>query len=143
MRFVAISLTALLLAGTVFAELPDKPGIKKSPLSKKPPLGCLTDKELSELLTNWQCPKTEKKITFQAHVARQYLCPKKDKSALGKYKRSGKVPFRVTADMIEAKKSGRKMIPQRLSGTVRIYVLDSEGKLVLKKTSSLAKLCPT
>lgn len=101
--------------------------------------GTLSEEEVEKLKTSWTDEKTGKQYLFNASFGARKLDAKQKK----KYKKSGKVPYRITASLYEHKESKGKKLSKRLKGTGRFYVLDSEGKVVLKKSMSLAKLCPS
>lgn len=102
---------------------------------KKP--GTLSDFDLAQLKTEWTDEKT--KIVFTASVNQPKLS-EADKKRLVKSK---KTPIRITADLIEMKPAGGKTLTKRLNGTAYLYLVDSDGKVVLTQSVALEKMCPT
>jgi len=101
--------------------------------------GMLTSEQIAGLKTEWQDDKGKKfRFSGSFGMARMSASDKR------KYAKSGKVPIRITASLYELGERKGKTVYERLKGTGRFYVLDSEGnEVVKKKSSSLAKLCPS
>jgi hypothetical protein len=106
--------------------------------------GGMSADEVAKLQTEWQDEDGRYSRSFRAGFSAVRLDPKKNRSAMRKYAKSGKVPFRITASMAEGReKSGKKTRSLIKSGTCYIRITDADGAMVAKKTMSLAKLCPT
>ncbi len=54
----------------------------------------------------------------------------------------GRIPFRVISDLMEHTPSGNQTRRRRLSGTVRIYVLNDKGEMVDSASRTVAQMCP-
>jgi len=54
----------------------------------------------------------------------------------------GMIPFRVTADFNEFRGSGDRLTRRRLSGMVRLYVLNEEGEMVDSVSRTVDRMCP-
>ncbi len=96
--------------------------------------GSLTEAELSSMILKWEDPGGAKKLALYATVS----------SAKGinkKYLKQGKIPFRITASLMETAAGQR--YGKRATGTAHFYLQDSAGKVVQKKDVSLAKMCPS
>jgi len=111
----------------------------------KLPAGCLSKDEIAKLQEQWfeerNGEKTGKSLRFSARVDSP---PRMDARTKRKYARSGKVPYRIYADLFQVKMHENKRSVSRVSKACKFYLLDSEGNLVLKKKSiPLLKLCPT
>lgn len=102
----------------------------------------LSDEQIAELLETHTDEKAGRDYKFTAGFGRLSLSVTRDKSKISKYKASGKVPYRLTAEFTEYKDYKGKKVGKRLSGTAKFYVLDEEGKLVDKGSSSLSTMCP-
>jgi len=115
---------------------------KPAPLMKRKKKripGTLTDEEIAELKTAWRDEKTGKALQFKASFGAARVEPAQRK----RYRNSGKIPTRITMALYEITERGGRKMSKRLTGTGRMYVLDSEGNLAFKKSMSLSKLCPT
>ena len=104
-------------------------------------LGSLSLKQLDDLQTNWtSTKKSAGSRTFSATIRAVKPEPGKAK----KYARSGRVPFKLTANMFETRTKGGKSIRTRdVRGSTYLFVFDEAGKQVAKTSVSLEKLCPT
>lgn len=54
----------------------------------------------------------------------------------------GRVPFRIVADFQEISTSGGRVSRRRLSGVVKMYVLNAQGELVDNAARAVDKMCP-
>ncbi|MBT3192593.1 MAG: hypothetical protein HN341_08565 [Verrucomicrobia bacterium] len=99
----------------------------------------ISDAEMAAWVTSWQNPKSSSKLEFRTSFGPARVMAR-DRQ---KYQRSGAVPFRVTGDLLELKKSGTRTLYKRQTGSAKLVILDSDGKKVLSKSISLAKLCPS
>lgn len=61
---------------------------------------------------------------------------------IAKYEKRGTIPFRITAELLEAK-IGDKNARRFMRGQAWFLFIDAENKIVIDKKLSLAKLCPT
>lgn len=107
--------------------------------------GTLSADEVAELQTEWRDEEGKYSRTFRPSFSALRLDPRKNKSDMRKYAKSGEVPFRITATLVESRqRSGGKPSSQLIeSGTCHIQIKDADGVLVTTKSMSLAKLCPT
>lgn len=96
--------------------------------------GTLTEDELSSMTTRWEDEAKVKRISLAAAVSSA-------KGISAKYLKKGTIPFRITASLMETTKGQR--YGKRVTGTAHMYLQDAEGKVVLKKDVSLAKMCPS
>lgn len=140
----SISLCVLLCAVQVQAQLSSKKEDELQPeLSKyRSASPTMTEEQVAELMTEYTDDSSGRIYKFTAGFAQMRLDPKKDKSKITKYQKSGEVPFRLTCELTETKEYKGKMLSKRVDGTARIYILDSEGKVIDKKSTSLSVLCP-
>ena len=96
-------------------------------------------KDIEAWVTQWENPRSNRKYTFSASFGRARVTGRE----LEKYKKSGKVPFRVTGDLLELKESRGRVLRKRQTGTAKIVILDVDGKKIISQSISLAKLCPS
>ncbi len=54
----------------------------------------------------------------------------------------GRIPFRIVADFQEVSTSGGRVSRRRLSGVVKMYVLNAQGELVDNAARAVDKMCP-
>lgn len=126
-------------AGQVWAQT-------TSPVSKltpRPAPGTLSEADIAALKTELVDEKKGTTLKFSASFSQLGLDPKRDKSKISKYAKSGQVPFRIITTLTEYKEVKGRKLSELQSGTCRIYILDSEGKVVDKTTQSLTKMCPS
>jgi carbon monoxide dehydrogenase subunit G len=102
--------------------------------------GMLTEDEIDELLTQWEDPKSGKKVVLSLQVS-QVKPP--NRAEQRRYAKKGEIPFRMTAGLYEIREEGGRQVQKRLDGKARFYLTDSEGKVVLKKSAALGTLCPS
>lgn len=102
--------------------------------------GMLTEDEIDELLTQWEDPKSGKKVVLSLRVS-QVKPP--NRAQQRRYAKKGEIPFRMTAGLYEIREEGGRQVRKRLNGKARFYLTDSEGKVVLKKSAALGTLCPS
>lgn len=99
----------------------------------------LTDEEIEKFETSWEDEKKGVTIRFQARIGIKKLAGKQKE----KYKKIGKIPFRITVDLGSVK-PGKRVMKRITSGRAEFYLLDEEGNVAFKKRSApLSKLCPT
>ena len=146
MKRYVILFSLLLCAVTVNAQFSTslkKKAVEQPALAKlRSTAKTLTDEQVSELYKTYNDADKERTYSFSAYFGQARLDPKRDKSKISKYQKSGKVPCRLTASLYEYKIVKGKKVGKRMSGTAKFYFLDSEGKQVLKKSSSLSTMCP-
>jgi hypothetical protein len=121
-----LSVCALVSATFIVAE---NAGAASKKESAKPDLP--TDAEIAAFKTTW----TDDSGTAYRFRANFGLTKPKPAN-LERYKKSGALPIRVTARLW----AGKKLIKD---ADAEIFVLDSDGKAVIKETIKLAKLCPS
>ena len=134
----------LLSAGAAFSqdktEAPAKTPVKKlSSVGGATGGNVLTDDQIAALLTEWTDEKTDAKLQFSASFGVRNV-PADEKR---KYVKSGKIPIRITCELDEVKEVKGKKMYKRQSGNSHLYILDSDGKIVDRKTVSLDKMCPS
>jgi hypothetical protein len=102
--------------------------------------GTLSDKEIEELQTENTDDKTGQKIVFNA-----FFGTVKPKNAYEKkkFEKSGTIPIRITCTLEDVKQVNGKNVSKLLRGTARMYVMDSDGKIVMTESASLDKMCPS
>jgi hypothetical protein len=122
------------------AESASSTGKKKLTARGSKASGLLSDEEIEGLLTEWTDDKGNKGYEFEATMRQVTTLSAKDKK---KYAKSGEVPFIMYAYLYEFKISKGKKSYKRDSGSCKIYILDSENTVVVKKSVSLDKLCAT
>jgi len=101
--------------------------------------GLLSDKDLSELKTDWTDEKTGIRYVLDAGFG----APKLEDKDKKRYQKMGRVPFRITCALYEIKKTKGSALTQRMTGTAKFYVLDESKKDIIKKSVSLEKMCPS
>lgn len=100
----------------------------------------LSDEQIKSLIVQHQeKDKPDEKIVFHASFGLPYM----DKKSKEKYSGKEEAPFRITAQLLEYKKQGGKMVGKRMKGRAYMYIMDSDGNLVDAESESLDKLCPT
>lgn len=118
------------------AGAPAKPGLT----TVKPTGGTLTDEQIAALLPEWTDEKTGNKLVFQASFSVRSLPPQEKR----RYVKSGKIPARLTCELLEVKEVNGKMLAKRVTnGMARFYIMDPDGKVIDKKSISLDKMCPS
>jgi hypothetical protein len=122
---ILLAVTATMLSSAWGAGLPNQSGIP--------------DKDIAAWVTSWEDPKSHHKHTFSAAFGRARVTGRE----LAKYKKSGKVPFRVTGSLLKLKESRGRVLRQRETGSAKIVIIDVDGKKIISKSISLAKLCPS
>lgn len=105
----------------------------------------LTDEQISDLQVKWTNEKGDETISFSGYFSAVRLDPKKDKSAIRKYAKSGEIPYRITAKMLNTKlqKDGKSKSELIERGNCEFYIVDAEGTVIEKESKSLASMCPT
>lgn len=145
MKLVMTIILLLAVAAMVTAQQNNAPGantntatsILKSSI-KKP--GVLTDEDIAAFKTSFTDEKTNKKYAFICSFSQRQPATEFEKK---KYERNGKVPFRITCELMQIKEVKGKEVGFLESGTASIMLQDSEGKVLLTETRSLDKMCPS
>jgi hypothetical protein len=101
--------------------------------------GGIPAKDIEAWVTQWENPRSHRKYTFSASFGRASVKGRE----LAKYKKSGKIPFRVTSDLIELKESRGRVLRKRATGSAKIVIIDVDGKQIISKSISISKLCPS
>jgi hypothetical protein len=101
--------------------------------------GLLSDAEIAALQTEWTDTKTGARASFQA----DFLVPAVSSEELDAFQKSGKVPFRITVQFQEIREENGGRITNPLTQTVTFYLLDADGRLLLKESASSCALCPS
>lgn len=101
--------------------------------------GTLTDSQIAALKTEWKDKDGKTKVQFTASLGMAPMKPEEKQ----KYATSGKIPIRLTADLLEIKEVNGKNLFKRLNGSIHMYVKDADGKVVLKKSIPVEKMCPS
>ena len=106
--------------------------------------GMLTEKQIASLKADWMSKDGKKGVKFIAAVSQVSLDPKKDKAKISSFKKSGKVPVRITCSLYDLLIKNDKTTSKRTdTGTASFYLLDSEGKIALMQSAALSKMCPS
>jgi hypothetical protein len=140
-----IILFALTAARPAWAEPPAiNPPVKPGPATNLPPSKptagkVLTEAQLDALVTQWSDEKTGVKLEFEADFTVRKLTDEQKK----RYAKSGKIPLKITCQLMEIKDANGKKLAKRMSGTAHMYVLDSNDKAVEHRSVSLDKMCPS
>jgi len=100
-------------------------------------IGELTLADIQGFQTSWSNPNGKWTVEFQASFE-PWLKNKKDKA---KYQASGKIPFRVVANLEKVVKKSGKTRKKREKGLAFLYVLDASGNVVSDTKMSLTKMC--
>ncbi|MDD4870209.1 MAG: hypothetical protein PHR77_06580 [Kiritimatiellae bacterium] len=142
MKTFVLAISAMLLfslSGYSQNQTAPDNGVKKAS-STVAKAGTLSDKEIEELLSESTDEKTGQKIVFNA-----FFGTAKPKSAYEKkkYEKSGTIPIRITCTLSDVKQVNGKNMSKLLRGTARMYVMDSDGKIVMTESASLDKMCPS
>ena len=104
----------------------------------------LSDKQLEGLKSQWTSKNGKKGVRFVGTASQAALDPKKDKAKISGYKKSGKVPVRITCSLYDLViKNGKTTSKRTNNGTAWFYLVDSEGKPALVKSGALSKMCPS
>lgn len=99
----------------------------------------LTEEQIASMKTEWTDEKSNVKVHFSARFGAATVPAELKK----KYSKSGKIPIRITCDLVESREVAGKPVAKRLGGSAHLYIKDSDGKVVLKKTVPLEKMCPS
>lgn len=138
-------LSVLMVAGNLLAATNSTTTSTSTPKAPTGPVSniLLTDEEIAALQTQWTDPKNPKHtMSFHASLSPVRFDPKKDKNDISRYAKSGKVPIKIYATLLETKEKGGKPVSMRnTEGKAYFYLLDDTGKLALKESASLGKLC--
>jgi hypothetical protein len=146
--FMACLIVSLLTAVTICAgdkqPAPPKDPAVKAPdnvvpnkVLKKTEPGTLSDEEVQKLQKEWTDEKSGAKYRFAATFGVTPVTPEERK----KYLKNGLCPFRITGELSSVKVVDGKEVTKRESGTILMYVLDSNGKVIVKKSQAADKMC--
>lgn len=96
----------------------------------------LTEQEIADLVVRHpeEPGDGEKFVEFSSNVTR----PNPSRAQRSR----DRIPFRVISDLMEHTPSGNQVRRRRLSGTVRIYVLNDKGEMVDSASRTVAQMCP-
>ena len=103
--------------------------------------GVLTDEQIASLKTEWTSPETKKVYKLGSC----WLRPERPKTAVQmmKHKKNGTVPVRICYALYEIKELGGRKRSIRQTGQCHLLVKNAEGKVVIKQTADLSKMCPS
>lgn len=101
--------------------------------------GIPTEEEIAAFLTTYQPPGRPERYIFTATFGVPALTPRERKA----YARSGKVPYRITMDLMEAKTVGGRTLYKRVEGRGNVVVMDAAGTVIDRTKEALGKLCPS
>ncbi|MDD5706689.1 MAG: hypothetical protein PHR35_12265 [Kiritimatiellae bacterium] len=101
--------------------------------------GVPSDEEIAKFKTSFQQPGRSERVVFQAFFGVPNLSPQDRR----KVARGGKVPYRITMDLMEVKTINGRNFSKRLEGRGNIVVLDEAGMVVDRAKEALGKLCPS
>lgn len=105
--------------------------------------GVLSDEDLKRLVTEWK--DEAKGVQYKLYATAEPRPLNAGSSAgrreIEKYKNAGESPYRVTATLYEFKTGDRA--PRRANGTAKLYLVDADKRVVLQKSVSLSKMCPS
>lgn len=104
--------------------------------------GILNEEQLAGLVTAHTDAKSGRAYGFKTSFGVKRLDPRRDRVKIGRYRESGRVPYRITAELSEYKEYKGRRKAKRLNGTAHIYVLAEDGKLVDREDVALSTLCP-
>jgi hypothetical protein len=136
-RIILGSLGVLVILATVAGYTSAQDTAAKS--KKPPPAGTLSDEDVTNLKQQYTDPKTKKSYKWSG----SFSIDKMTTVQRVKAKKGGKIPVRLTAALYEVKEVRGKKTQKRMSGSCKLYLTDAEGKVVLKTSKSLGKMCPT
>ena len=141
-------ITRSCLAATVFvasigfAQQPATQSPALRPLSSTAPraVGMPSEEEIKSFITTHKESETEA-ITLSA----SFTVPTQTPDALKRYARSGKVPYRVTFELLKTRTvDGTSRSVGRLTdGRATIAILDENGTLLKRAQESILNLCPS
>lgn len=107
------------------------------------PTGVLSDADLKALVTEHKDDDAKLETKLYTTAGRKAFNVKTDKGkqAQAAYEKSGKIPYRVTANLYQRTTGARS--GKRLEGNAQVYMQDATGQTVFNETVSLKELCPT
>ena len=112
------------------------------PLSSTAPkaVGVPSDEEIKSFIETYKESETET-ITLSA----TFTVPEQTPDALKKYARSGKVPYRVTFELLKTKvvNGERKSVGRLTDGRATVAIFDEKGTLLKRAQESVLNLCPS
>ena len=99
----------------------------------------LTDEQVASLLTKWTDKKTRASWEFTSSFERRSVSAAEKGNV-----QSGKIPIRITCSLDKSKVGFMgDRVYMRESGTASFYIMDSEGKVVIRQSMPLDKMCPS
>ncbi|MCL2104184.1 MAG: hypothetical protein FWH21_03910 [Kiritimatiellaeota bacterium] len=133
---------AVLATSIGLAQQSAKPSPTLRPLSSTAPkaVGVPSEEEIKAFIATYKESATET-ITLSASFTVPELTP----DALKKYAKSGKVPYRVTFELVKSKTANGETVSadRLLDGRATVAILDENGALVKRAQESLGNLCPS
>lgn len=148
--FYRMTIGCLFLAGSLFAagEVQRKTpstqpaSLKLKSLNTGSQTGLPTEEDIKAFLTEYANPSRKgESIVFNATFEPQKLTP----DLRRKYERTGKVPYRVIAELTCFKEIGgeKRYVGRILEGSGSIVIMDEKGALVKRAKESVNSLCPS
>ncbi|MCL1922213.1 MAG: hypothetical protein FWG50_14260 [Kiritimatiellaeota bacterium] len=136
-----LTVAIVLAAGIGLAQQSAKPSPTLRPLSSTAKaVGVPTEAEIASFIETYKESETE---TIKLSAA--FTVPEQTPDALKRYAKSGKVPYRVTFELVKSKTvNGQTQSAERvLDGRATVAILDENGALLKRAQESLANLCPS
>ena len=129
-----IPLTALVCHIASAEEAPEKTPAPLQWLEAKgvTKLGELTIKDWKTFRTAWEDSKSGKLVTFELFFTR-------DTDATPSA--ADKIPFKLAADFDEHRPLRGRMVSRKLGGESSLYIIDSEGRVVIEEHLPVVRLC--
>jgi len=133
---------AVLVAGIGVAQqsAAQAPALRPLSSSASKVVGMPTDEEIKSFIETYKESETET-IALSATFTVPTLTP----DAVKKYAKTGKVPYRVTFELLKSKtvNGETKSTGRLLDGRATVVILDENGALVKRAQESLGNLCPS
>ena len=137
---VQIALTGLSAEDQAYVKSKAAPAASASAPSKPLPKGVLSDADVEKLAAQSFSEKRKRGYRFDCYATVDTKDPRDKKT----YKGSDKVPVRIICTFYEIKEVGGKKIERAVySNSVRFYLKDEDGNVVLNDSASLSTMCPT
>ncbi len=112
----------------------------KPSLATKPSPGLiLTSNQLAALLTTANDEKSQTQLQFTSAFGVRNVSPDEKR----KLAKAGKIPLSITCQLLEIKNVKGQQLARRLGGRAHFYIQDADGKVVVNKSESLDKMCPS
>jgi len=100
----------------------------------------LSEEQIEGLRTEVPGSREGETVQFTATFGPQDRLSRRDRR---RHVQAGSVPFHITADYVQMRMAGNRTLRQRLSGMVHLYVLDSDGNVVVNESLQVERMCPT